>query len=45
MSPLVRVVSVLQCGSARLGFALGCVGQDCLEMTLLGVRSYGRRLL
>ena len=35
MSSLVRVVSVLYRGSARLCFALGCVGGEGLTMSLL----------
>ena len=48
MSPLVRVVSVVSvvlCGSARLCFALVCVGRKRLAMILLGVRNYDRRSL
>ena len=44
-SPPVRVVSVWQCGSARLCFALRCVGREGLAMTLLCVRKNGRRLM
>ena len=46
MSPLVRVVSVLLCGSARLCFTLGCIRRrEGLAMTLLGVSNDGGRLL
>ena len=45
MFSLVRVVSALWCGSARLCFAFGYVGPEGVAMTLLGVYNYGRRLL
>ena len=45
VSLLVRVVSVLKRGSARLCFAFGCVGREDLAMTLLGMRNDGVRLL